>query len=636
MSVAKMRFVNIVGELSDFDTVMRSCCIGGNFHAEQAPTVLEDYEEFIPVDEPNPYTGHLRMAIDLGTKNHVKFGFRNFDKLAPGDEPLFSFLEKTRDVSNELSEKARNLTQTVAHLETGIQELNYIREYNIPLDELFSCRFVRARIGRLPKESYAKLAAYYQDELLLFFPLGEERSYYWGVNLALDGEEEKNDEIFHSLYFERIEFIEKVRGTPRQAIAELQITLEGKRKELADAQEAYQDFWNRRLDEFLRVYSRIKYLHDSFEMRRYSVKCGQSFYIFGWVPETEAAGFAAQFRQFPYVDCVIEDERQTENFEPPTTLVNPRAVRPFESFVQMYGLPVYNEIDPTVFLSVTYSIIFGIMFGDVGQGFVLLLGGLLLWFLKKSQLGGILIRCSVFSMIFGVLYNSVFGFEDLLPFTVLPVHRSSSTNWILLGAIAIGFVLILCCMGLNIANGVRQHSIEKIAFSSNGIAGMVLYVAAVVSVLFFMMFKKNILSLPFVLALIAVPLLLIFFRRPLSRLLERRKDWKPESPGEFFIESFFELFEILLSFLSNTISFIRIGAFVLSHSGMMLAVFTISELFGKGQNPVALVIGNAFVIVLEGLMSGIQGMRLQFYEMFSRFYSGSGRAYTPVKIHYEI
>lgn len=636
MSVAKMRFVNIVGELSDFDTVVQNCCIGGNFHAEQAPAALEDYVEFIPVDEPNPYTGHLRMAVDLGTKNHVRFGFRDFDGSPPGDEVLFSFLEKTHDTSNELGEKIRQLTQTVARLETGIQELGYIREYDIPLDELFSCRFVRARIGRLPKESYAKLATYYKDELLLFFPLGEERSYYWGVNLALHGEEAKNDEIFRSLYFERIEFIEQARGTPRQAMEKMQAALDGKRRELAAAQAAYRDFWDRNLDEFLRAYSRIKYLHDSFELRRYSVKCGQSFYIFGWVPEAEVAGFAAQFRRFPYVDCVVENEMPDEKFEPPTALVNPRAVRPFESFVQMYGLPVYNEIDPTVFLSVTYSIIFGIMFGDLGQGFVLLLGGLLLWLLKKSQLGGILIRCSAFSMIFGVLYNSAFGFDGLLPFTILPVHRSSSTSWILLGAVAIGFVLILCCMGLNIANGVRQHSIEKVAFSSNGIAGMVLYISAVVSVLFFMMFKKNILSLPFVLALIAVPLLLIFFRRPLARLLERRKDWKPENPGEFFIESFFELFEILLSFLSNTISFIRIGAFVLSHSGMMLAVFTISELFGKGQNPVALVIGNIFVIVLEGLMSGIQGMRLQFYEMFSRFYSGSGRAYTPVKIHYEI
>ncbi|MDR3552391.1 MAG: V-type ATPase 116kDa subunit family protein [Clostridia bacterium] len=635
MSVAKMKLVNIVGRLRDFDSVVSTCCINGDFHPEQASTVLDSYEEFVSVDEPNPYVQHLRMAVDLGVHSGIKLGFRSFDDLNLDDDALGAYIEKTRDTVNAMSEKIRALTQSAAHLEQGIQQLDHLRSFNMSLDDLFSSKFIKVRIGRLPKESYAKLDVYDEDELMFFFPLGEDRSYYWGIYVALRSEAEKIDELFNSLYFERIRIIEEAHGTPLQAITSIQAMLDGIKKELSDTRAAFDDFWDDSCVYFLKVYSRLKYLHDSFELRKYSVKCGESFYIFGWVPETEIPAFAKHFETLKYVDCIIENEQEAGSLEPPTSLVNGTAAKPFESFVSMYGLPAYNEIDPTPFMATTYSVIFGIMFGDLGQGFIILLVGLFLSIKKKSQLGGILIRCSIFSMIFGTLYNSVFGYETVLPFTLLPVHSDSSTNFVLLAAIAIGFVLILGCMVLNMANGIRQHSIEKIFFSNNGVAGMVLYVFCVVAAYFLMGLGKNIITPILVILLVLVPLLLIFFRAPLARLLERRKDWKPESPGEFFIESFFELFEILLSYLSNTISFIRIGAFILSHAGMMLAVFTISELFGNGQNPVALVLGNVFVIALEGLMVGIQGIRLQFYEMFSRFYTGSGRAYEPVKIKYD-
>jgi V/A-type H+-transporting ATPase subunit I len=253
---------------------------------------------------------------------------------------------------------------------------------------------------------------------------------------------------------------------------------------------------------------------------------------------------------------------------------------------------------------------------------------------KKMFLGDIMIRCSVFSMIFGFLYNSVFGYETVLPFTILPVHNDNYVQTVLFATVGLGVLLIIFCMCLNIINGIRQKNIEKILFSQNGVSGLIFYVTIIAAVVLLMLFKVSIIT-PIFFIFLALMLVIIGFKEPLSALCERKKNWVPEKKGDFLIQAFFELFEIVLAFLSNTISYIRIGAFILSHAAMMLAVFTIGGMLGNANNPVVLIIGNLFVIALEGLVVGIQGLRLQFYEMFSRFYEGGGKPYEPVTIKYE-
>lgn len=634
MAVAKMKLVNIVGRLRDFDQVVQHCCLNGNFHAEQASAVLQDYEEFIPIDTQNPYESQLRTVVDLGLHNGISFQYRDFSGITMSDEETGRFIEKNKTVIDHLNEQVRTLTQEAARLEQGITSLEHIKSFTISLDELFSCKFFKVRFGHMPRDSYMKLSTLDEDKPVFFFPLEEDSASYWGFYVALPRDAEKVDEFFNSLYFERVWIIEEAHGTPAEALVGVQKMLDVKNRELTDAKDALEDYWDGSRARFLQIYSRLKFLHDSFDLRRFAAKCGESFYVFGWVPESEIEAFSRNFDDMEFVDCIVEDEKEAGDIQPPTKLVNNKIIKPYESFVEMYGLPNYREIDPTSLLATTYSLFFGIMFGDLGQGLVLFLLSAYVWVKKKVSLAGVLMRCAIFSMIFGTMYNSVFGFEDLLPFTVLPIHKDSSTNYILLVSISIGITLILICMFLNMANGFRQHNPDKILFSNNGVAGLALYITLVTAVVYLMVFSKNILTLPIVLGLIILPLILMFLHQPLANLLQRKKEWMPKDKGEYAIESFFELFEVLLSYLSNTISYVRIGAYVLCHSGMMLAVFTIAQLCGKAPYPIIVVLGNVFVMALEALMVGIQDMRLAFYEMFSRFYQGDGREYQPVRVKY--
>ena len=134
-----------------------------------------------------------------------------------------------------------------------------------------------------------------------------------------------------------------------------------------------------------------------------------------------------------------------------------------------------------------------------------------------------------------------------------------------------------------------------------------------------------------ILILIVLPLILMFLKEPLIRKLEEHGEMFPNGFGAFFVEGFFELFEVVLSFITNTMSFLRVGGFVLSHAGMMLVVYTLAEMVGGFGEIIVLILGNVFVMCLEGLIVGIQVLRLEFYEMFSRYYEGNGIPFKTIK-----
>jgi V/A-type H+-transporting ATPase subunit I len=191
-------------------------------------------------------------------------------------------------------------------------------------------------------------------------------------------------------------------------------------------------------------------------------------------------------------------------------------------------------------------------------------------------LGKIIIPAGVFATLFGFVYGSD-RFEHLLPYESFKVLEGNNTNTILLLSVMIVSVLIITAMILNMVNGARQKNYVKLLFSPNGAAGLVLYTAILGAVLPMLGVVDYSISVPYILFLIVLPLILIFLREPLGRLLEGRPEWKPKSIGGYAVEKLFELVEIILSYVTNTISFLPVGAFALSHAGMMTVVFLLAE-----------------------------------------------------------
>jgi V/A-type H+-transporting ATPase subunit I len=199
-----------------------------------------------------------------------------------------------------------------------------------------------------------------------------------------------------------------------------------------------------------------------------------------------------------------------------------------------------------------------------------------------------------------------------------------NTMNLLIGTVALGSIIILVTMILNIKTSLKRKDYAQAFFSPNGLAGFVFYSYVLSAVALMMLTDIDLLQPLFMIPFGVVPLALILFKEPLERMMKKHKLFA-NGFGGFFVEAFFETFETILSYITNTMSFLRVGGFVLSHAGMMLVVFSLMEMMGGGfGRTVTFILGNLFVMGLEGLIVGIQVLRLEFYEMFSRYFEGNG------------
>lgn len=350
------------------------------------------------------------------------------------------------------------------------------------------------------------------------------------------------------------------------------------------------------------------------------------FYLSGWVPESKLESF--QKLESKHKNTLINSKEVSEVSEqPPTRLKNNPFVKPFEYMVNMYGPPSYNEIDPTPFFAITYMLLYGLMFGDLGQGLVFL--GLGFWLSKKNEtFGALLKRIGISASVFGLMYGSFFGREDLIPALLIKPFDNIMT--VLIASVAFGVTLMVISYIIGIYNKVHlQKNIEEGIFGKEGLAGLMMMTAFIIIVLAIV----NIGPIPKSIGLILLifSIVMIIFKQPIARKLEGNKRLYDQAKGDYYLEGSFSVIEALLSVFSNLVSFTRVGAFAINHVGLYMAFEVMAKLIGGGvKGFIILVIGNIFIIGLEGMIVGIQGLRLEFYEMFSKYYEGNGRLFRPI------
>ncbi len=326
----------------------------------------------------------------------------------------------------------------------------------------------------------------------------------------------------------------------------------------------------------------------------------------------------------------------------PVQFKNSRFFRPFELLVKSAGLPSSTEIDPTPFTALTYAVMFGVMFGDVGQGFVLILTGTAFKYISRHRrklpawlcdAGSILQCCGVSAAVFGVLYGSIFSNEHIIP--ALWFHPMDNIMPLFFAVIMMGSVFITAGLLLNIINGALARDWPALLFGGHGLPGLILYVGSVVLALRY--FTIGVVPSPAAVSCLAVlPLCVFSFRSILAWAIFGLKKPFPLGVFHYCAETAVELMEMLSGFLSHTVSFIRAGAFALSHAGLGIAIYCLAEIVSPDLlSPAALavlVVGNIFIILLEGLVCGIQSMRLEYYELMGTFYRGTGSAFTPFSL----
>ena len=639
--IVKMKFLSITGPKDDIERMAGQYLSRYEFQLENALTELKTVRDLRAYTDKNPYEEIIRQAkeyLPAELKTEKEYPDMTPEKAQSILEEAEGHLTELRGQRAELSEEREKTVKSLENIEPFLG-------LKFEVHRLLGFRYVKYRFGRISNEYFDKFERYVYDTLdTIFYKCSSDEEYVWGVYFVPASMADQIDAVYASMHFEHIFLPDEYDGTPSQARQALEERIADLDRQLEELDQRIASVTAEQTDELAGAMQFLEKRSASFDIRKFAALTKEKdnvFYILcGWMPEKQADAFQKEIEDDEKTFVVVEDDHDNIFSTPPTKLKNPKVFRPFEMYVKMYGLPAYNELDPTMFVALTYAFIFGAMFGDVGQGLVLLLGGLFLYKKKGMDLAAIIASAGVFSTFFGFMYGSFFGFEDTLikhiwlkpkeAMMTLPVIGQMNTVFVV--AIVFGMFLILTAMILHIIVCVRNHDAEGSWFDTNGVAGFLFYGFLVAS-LILVMSGHTLPGAAILVIILGLPLLAMAFKEPLGAWLEKKKAKFDDGIPMYLVQTFFEMFEVLLSFFSNTLSFVRIGAFAVSHAAMMEVVLMLAGFTEGGSgNWLIIVLGNAFVCAMEGLIVGIQVLRLEYYELFSRFYKGTGHAFRPYEM----
>ena len=641
MAVSSMQAVNVIGLMNHIDEVITVLGESGVFHPDEVTNFYPDVEGFTRLQTKNNYAEPLTNLKSALNQTKRKFPKKDVSDFNPALEELESFSAAVTEDIDALVDKINVCADKLHEAEKNLNLCKRFVGMNVEIEKVIRMNYMTARFGRIPNDSISKLEAYKDNEFVDFAVCTKDRTHSWGVYFAPKEEVEEIDKIFNGLFFEPIDLVNE-NETPTQKTEDYKKEIPILKKQLDDAQAELNKYIDDNFDVISRYLSKLEELYLYAGIRTKALQHNNSFIIVGWIPTANEKQLKSRLKKIRSVELDFSNAKDELDKNPPVKLKNCFFAKPFEFYTDMYGVPEYNEVDPTFFIAITYTVIFGIMFADLGQGFCLTIAGILMWKLKKMAIGKILLPCGISAMIFGTIFGSVFGFEHVLDpmfrlfgFEEKPIEvmASENINTIILGAIGIGVFLLLIAMFINVYTLLRRKDVGRALFGTSGVSGIIFYGALVFGLAAEIFMGIHVMTLPYILGLIVLPFLLIFFAEPLADLVNGEEHWQPESWGGYIVENLFESIEVLLGYVTNTMSFLRVGAFVLVHAGMMLVVFVLAETVGGAGYWVVVVIGNALVMVLEALLVAIQVLRLEYYEMFSRFYSGEGKPFEPVNVN---
>ncbi len=631
MAIEKMKYVNFVGRKEYLDQFIDKYMTGDfSMQPEYAMNVLGNVRGLYSYKGGNPCTELLRRCDDLrqGLELDAKQVPYPEDLRRNSFEEIDGMLQKLEENFSYFREEKRKVDDAIAERKVLLNQLSQISNMDADLSQIFKLRFFKIRFGRLPKRSYQRILLYLEDLDVILFHVSSEKEYE-NILYVMPAESEiRVDGLFNSLQFERNIIPDGLSGTPKELCVQISQEINEKWARSMELASALAAFSSERGVQLQQLHTMLLERERMYEIKKYVAFNRESFYIVGWIPAVTLEKMQSVIDQDPDVITIV-DTVENLSSKPPTKLKNNRLFRPFEPIVTMYGLPAYDEVDPTALVAILYCLMVGFMFGDVGQGLVFFLAGLVL-LKKKSALGGVFTGGGLISMLFGFLYGSFFSLEDVLPPLFMNPMESANINTMLMIGIGLGVVLLILGMVLNIINGIKAKDPGKVLFDRNGLAGLIFYGVIVISAVSFLLNGKLWTSMGILVLCVGLPFLVIFFQHPLENLLLKKRPVMPEGKGGFFMETIFEMVDMLLSFASNTISFVRLSAFAINHVGLSMAFLILSDMVSGAGSVIVMILGNVLIIGLEGLIVGIQGLRLVYYELFSRFYKGDGKAYEPI------
>lgn len=631
--------LTMIGPDSEMEPVARQMVLTGGFQPLPLDLLVNDrnLRSKVTTETENPYDELLAKVSTV---------WKIAGEMIPEPSPVTLTKEFT------LSAARRKVEQTSKRLEvwekrrlvlTEEEEIltatklfvEALRGTEFGPEEMTAGAFLIPFFGRLSNENYNRLIESSEESPIATSELTVANGNTWVLVMTVNGYEESTKKLLEAVYFKEF----SLKSIAEQLKGKDPLTLVNKRianhqRAIKGLAKAAKDMLREHRSDYELLYSQLYTMQRVYDVCKGRGEVSGMYVLSGWIPaDTLAAIKRTVEEEAPMTTVMVEETKDMtySGIRVPTLLQNNPLFRAFQDIVSMYSLPSYGEIDPSPIVAISFILFFGFMFGDIGHGLMIFLGAMFLVKrgIMKRSFGQVIKSAAVSSMVFGVLYGSIFGMENIIPALWLsPMH---DTNKLLIIAICLGVFMISLGLILNMIKQYRAKDFGRLLFDGQGIAGLMLYwTMAALAAIYMTGTKIPEVAADIMWAGIGVMMLLMIFRDILARYLLHQK-----GEGESVVLNMFEIMHNLMSFVSNTASFVRLAAFALNHVGLSMAVIMLSEMVhslpgGIVMKGIILVIGNIVIVCLEGLIVFIQTLRLEYYEFFGKFYKGGGSEFKPV------
>ncbi len=623
----------------DLDVVLNALDEFGQFHIKKTGNTRP--EPFgATIEEAERVSARLnslmeQLKISQESVSPFKYEANKKTKLSIDDwnSTLQNVSQETSDLEEEANKTLKALEETdqkIGGLQKISEVIRILDRFNIDPRSLNDLHLTYAVIAYAPLRNVISLGRAVSNLPVVYHheEISDNRAFIFLATTR------KHSEIVEKILktYDAVPFpyLEKIDKKPSQALSEVQNLL----KELHRKRENILKMVQREAKKYrtrLRVLKEIIWnIENILKAKQNALRTERVSQISGFVPADSFSDLKGFLKETLGDRFILFSDHNFESEDPPTALHNSSFVKPFEMITGLYGLPHYDEVDPTPIMAVTFPLIFGLMFGDLGHGLILFIGGLTLSFMIKSREGWrtfcrILAACGLGSVFAGFLFGEAFGKQIFIPLWLDPFDNIVT---FLVFSLLVGASQIMVGFILNFTNCVLKG--EYIDALTVSLPKMALYIEALYFLLKYAIDFQLWLSGP--IFYLASTLIFLFFGKPILLSISGK--------GRFISvlgERLFAGSELLLSLISNTMSYTRILALLMAHWALLTATYAVSGLvsvFPVVGQPLELIMiagGNLVVMAFEGLIVFIHTLRLHFYEWFSKFYEGTGTAFQPFK-----
>lgn len=559
--------------------------------------------------------------------------------------------EEVKKISEQLSAEKKRLEL----FESQLRQLEPIADVKFEVGALNHSSYLHSILGVIPASNINRLKTSIGRVPHVFFTLREDAQKPVVWVLGPKSNADVLDRAAKSAYLNPLSLPEEFTGTPQEITNTLKREIETTKKKIVSLETSLLTAANTYKAELQKL---LWDTHVSRVMADAIVRFGQlrhTYVVVGWVPTANLESLTTKLKSVSKETLIeaMPTTRAGHNEHVPVALTDNKWLRPIQQLITTYGRPSYGEFDPTILVAISFPLLYGAMFGDIGQGLVMMLAGFLahnrIFFKALQSLGLLFVYCGASATFFGFMYGSIFGFEghyvhdylhfDLHPIWLSPIHGENILS-VLRVAIDVGIIIIFIGYLISFFNNIRVKDWSHLFFGHTGVVAFLFYIC------FLSLLGGFLGSTPIApqvaLAISQLPLpfnvltpvfaLGLMFNGLFRNIAEGHRPYIEGNIVMFLVQSFMDLFEGVISMLSNTLSFVRVGAFAVAHGGLSLAIFALA-----GEEPdlgfwITIALGNIFIIGFEGLIVYIQTMRLHYYEILGKFFHGGGMRFEPLKL----